>query len=51
MFKRYELHNHTNESDAPISCAELAAMMAQEGVHRVFLCPYIVFSSQLNKKN
>ena len=32
MFKRFELHNHTNESDAPISCAELAAMMAQEGV-------------------
>ena len=23
MFKRYELHNHTIESDAPISCAEL----------------------------
>ena len=32
MFKRFELHNHTNESDAPISCAELAAMMAEEGV-------------------
>ncbi len=32
VFKRFELHNHTNESDAPISCAELAAMMAEEGV-------------------
>ena len=32
MFKRFELHNHTNESDAPISCAELVAMMAEEGV-------------------
>ncbi len=32
VFKRFELHNHTSESDAPISCAELAAMMAEEGV-------------------
>ncbi len=32
VFKRFELHNHTNESDAPISCEELAAMMAEEGV-------------------
>ncbi len=32
MFKRYELHNHTNESDAPISCEELVEMMAADGV-------------------
>ncbi len=32
MFKRYELHNHTNESDAPISCGELASMMAEDHV-------------------
>ena len=32
MFKRYELHNHTNESDAPISCAELIERMAEDGV-------------------
>ena len=32
MFKRYELHNHTNESDAPISCAELVERMAEDGV-------------------
>ena len=27
MFKRYELHNHTIESDAPISCQELVDRM------------------------
>ena len=32
MFKRYELHNHTNESDAPISCAELVERMVDDGV-------------------
>lgn len=32
VFKRYELHNHTSESDAPISCEELVAMMAEERV-------------------
>lgn len=32
MFKRYELHNHTDESDAPISCWELIRRMVAERV-------------------
>ena len=32
MFKRYELHNHTTESDALISCEELLGRMVEEGV-------------------
>ena len=32
MFKRYELHNHTDESDAPISCGELIRRMVAERV-------------------
>jgi len=32
VFKRFELHNHTHESDAPISCEELVIMMAEEAV-------------------
>ena len=32
MFKRYELHNHTLESDAPISCAELVDRMIADEV-------------------
>ena len=32
MFKRYELHNHTTESDALISCQELVNKMAADGV-------------------
>ena len=32
MFKRYELHNHTNESDAPISCRELIERMVADRV-------------------
>ena len=32
MFKRYELHNHTLESDAPISCKELVDRMVADKV-------------------
>ena len=32
MFKRYELHNHTNESDAPITCRKLIECMVADGV-------------------
>lgn len=32
MFKRYELHNHTSESDGPISCRELIEMMVADEV-------------------
>lgn len=32
MLKRYELHNHTTESDASITCAELIAHMEQDSV-------------------
>ncbi len=32
MLKRYELHNHTLESDAPQSCEELIEAMEKEGV-------------------
>ncbi len=32
MFKRYELHNHTSESDGPISCRELLEMMVADEV-------------------
>lgn len=31
MLKRYELHNHTLESDAPQSCEELIGVMEREG--------------------
>ena len=32
MLKRYELHNHTTESDASITCAELIAHMEKDRV-------------------
>ncbi len=32
MFKRYELHNHTNESDAKITCREFFDLMLSERV-------------------
>ena len=32
MFKRYELHNHTTESDASISCRELYEIMRKDRV-------------------
>lgn len=32
MFKRYELHNHTTESDAKISCETLVERMVADGV-------------------
>lgn len=32
MFKRYELHNHTNQSDGLISCRKLLHIMEREGV-------------------
>ena len=32
MFKRYELHNHTNQSDAIISCRELVDLMIADRV-------------------
>ena len=32
MLKRFELHNHTTESDARISCAELLNIMLRENV-------------------
>lgn len=31
MFKRYELHNHTTESDASITCKELVDLMVRDG--------------------
>lgn len=32
MFRRYELHNHTDQSDAKISCRQLIDHMEKEGV-------------------
>ena len=32
MFRRYELHNHTTESDAGITCRQLTEHMAADGV-------------------
>lgn len=32
MFKRYELHNHTNQSDASITCRELIDLMEDDRV-------------------
>ena len=32
MLKRFELHNHTTESDAGIDCAQLLAIMEADGV-------------------
>ena len=33
MLKRFELHNHTTESDASITCAELIDLMARDRVN------------------
>ena len=32
MFKRYELHNHTTQSDAQIDCKQLVDLMVADGV-------------------
>uniref|UniRef100_UPI0006D1E203 PHP domain-containing protein n=1 Tax=Clostridium sp. NkU-1 TaxID=1095009 RepID=UPI0006D1E203 len=32
MYKRLELHNHTNESDASCTCRELTELMAADQV-------------------
>ena len=32
MFKRYELHNHTDQSDAKITCRQLLDHMKADGV-------------------
>lgn len=46
MFKRYELHNHTNESDAPISCAELVERMVADGVDCFAITDHNTISGQ-----
>ncbi len=46
MFKRYELHNHTNESDAPISCRELVERMVADGVDCFAITDHNTISGQ-----
>ena len=46
MFKRYELHNHTNESDAKITCRELVDLMVSEGVDCFAITDHNTISGQ-----
>ena len=46
MFKRFELHNHTNESDAKITCRELVDKMVEEGVACFAITDHNTVSSQ-----
>ena len=46
MFKRYELHNHTSESDAKITCRELVDRMVSEGVDCFAITDHNTISSQ-----
>ena len=46
MFKRYELHNHTTESDALISCEELLGRMVEEGVDCFAITDHNTISGQ-----
>ena len=47
MFKRYELHNHTNHSDAKITCREFFDMMISDGVDCFAITDHNTTSSQI----
>ena len=46
LFKRFELHNHTTESDAKISCEMLLRRMAEEGVDCFAITDHNTISGQ-----
>ena len=46
LFKRFELHNHTTESDAVISCEELLRRMVEEGVDCFAITDHNTISGQ-----
>lgn len=46
MFKRFELHNHTNQSDAKITCEELVDRMVEEKVDCFAITDHNTISSQ-----
>jgi hypothetical protein len=46
MFKRYELHNHTTESDALISCEALVNRMVEDGVDCFAITDHNTISGQ-----
>lgn len=46
MFKRFELHNHTNESDAMISCEMLIRRMVEDGVDCFAITDHNTISGQ-----
>ena len=46
MFKRYELHNHTTESDAKITCRELVDRMVSDGVDCFAITDHNTISGQ-----
>ncbi len=46
MFKRYELHNHTSESDAQITCRELVNRVVSEGVDCFAITDHNTISGQ-----
>lgn len=50
MFKRLELHNHTTESDASISCEELVKLMEEDGVHGFALTDHNTISGHRKVK-
>ena len=46
MFKRYELHNHTNESDANLTCRQLVDHMVADGVDCFAITDHNTISGQ-----
>lgn len=46
MFKRFELHNHTNESDALITCRQLADLMVADQVDCFAITDHNTISGQ-----
>ena len=46
VFKRFELHNHTTESDAKISCETLLRRMVEEGVDCFAITDHNTISGQ-----
>lgn len=50
MYKRLELHNHTTESDARITCRELLALMCEERVDAFALTDHNTISGHRKMK-
>ena len=51
MYKRLELHNHTNESDAVFTCKELTDFMVADQVDAFALTDHNTISGHCKIKN